>query len=386
VVLTNLITGANIPLTSMFATELANTTKGTGGNATSLYRLFSSQITTPPTALTFISYVMEDVDTGELREGKFAVGGHPDDIAIARFQGQVFIDTVNGVAGTAYPRGTQEMPVNNLADAKSIADARGIRSYHLHTGGISLSVGVDHTRWTFEGDDPEDDIVTIVAGTDVASSSFEQVGIRGDLDGRIAARDCAIGVLGSGITTGVQGTFDNCAFRGSVIEVAPGGVLSSTRAFSDEILGIIFDLVSTAQTRVLLGEFTGIVSFVNASAGGQVIAVNANGARITTAASVGGSAVLLLAGLGLRTRNDTLTGFQVIDQLFDYEEFQQVRDGVVGRRLIDRTNAAQWTVKVFDTDAEATLRRTYNLRDGSLAAINDANPLPDLYIGELDPV
>jgi len=43
------------------------------------------------------------------------------------FDNKVTIDVINGVAGTTYPIGTNLRPVNNLADAKTIAIARGFK-------------------------------------------------------------------------------------------------------------------------------------------------------------------------------------------------------------------------------------------------------------------
>jgi hypothetical protein len=40
--------------------------------------------------------------------------------------GEVYLDTINGVAGTSWPIGTKECPVNNMDDAYVIADRRGL--------------------------------------------------------------------------------------------------------------------------------------------------------------------------------------------------------------------------------------------------------------------
>ena len=45
----------------------------------------------------------------------------PPPLQYSSFQGFDTIDVVNGVAGTEYPIGTAETPVNNLVDAHDIA-------------------------------------------------------------------------------------------------------------------------------------------------------------------------------------------------------------------------------------------------------------------------
>lgn len=336
----DIMAGAAISLSSTACTSIADSEMGTGGNATRLFRWPSSNFTTQPTAFTQYAFTMKDL-TGEIREGKFSLGGHPDTSALSLFDNQVILDTVNGFSGTAFPRGTRAMPVNNLADAKSIADLRGFKKYFIHTGGTPLTINIDHENWEFEGTDPEDDILTVASGTSVDQSVFEQINLRGDITGRIAMRSSIVGVLGSGTTTGVEGTFDVVSFRGSVIRVAPGGTISASRAFSDEISGITFDFNTVAGCKVLLGEFTGIVSFINAnqpSGAAAVVAVNANGALVTTASTVT-DAVLLFAGVGKLTRSDTINPALVVDVMVKVDHVQRVHNPNVETVLFYATGA-----------------------------------------------
>jgi len=46
-------------------------------------------------------------------------------IEYSSFGGGVTVDIINGVAGTIFPIGTKEAPVNNLSDALLIAEYRG---------------------------------------------------------------------------------------------------------------------------------------------------------------------------------------------------------------------------------------------------------------------
>ena len=53
-------------------------------------------------------------------------------IQFASYGNIVTVDPINGVAGTAYPIGTQQLPVNNLNDAKVIALTVGLDNLHIH--------------------------------------------------------------------------------------------------------------------------------------------------------------------------------------------------------------------------------------------------------------
>ncbi|KKK99243.1 hypothetical protein LCGC14_2634690, partial [marine sediment metagenome] len=64
----------------------------------------------------------------------------------------IFVNVAAGSAG-AVPgvNGTPANPVNNAADARTLADLFGRRKYKLD-GGSGLSITVDHKGWTFEAD------------------------------------------------------------------------------------------------------------------------------------------------------------------------------------------------------------------------------------------
>jgi hypothetical protein len=63
-------------------------------------------------------------------EAELIVAQLPE-IQFASFEGEVTVDAINGVAGTAYPIGTKVMPVNNHRDAALIAQERGFRTLHF---------------------------------------------------------------------------------------------------------------------------------------------------------------------------------------------------------------------------------------------------------------
>jgi len=52
-------------------------------------------------------------------------------IQYASFNGHVTIDVTNGESGTAYPIGTEEYPVDNLTDAKTIATSNGFNTIYV---------------------------------------------------------------------------------------------------------------------------------------------------------------------------------------------------------------------------------------------------------------
>jgi hypothetical protein len=66
--------------------------------------------------------------------------------------GAVFIDTVNGVAGTVdFENGTTSNPVDSIADATTIASSVGLTRFYLHPGS-SITLGQAYDNWEFDGE------------------------------------------------------------------------------------------------------------------------------------------------------------------------------------------------------------------------------------------
>lgn len=253
----NLETGAAQAITTPNCTEVTGSSVG----GRSLYVWPTSNITVQPTAKTEFVYVMTDTITGQTQEGKIVLGGFPDQSAITRYEGAIYIDTTGGgVPGTAFPIGTPTVPVNNPTDARTIANALGIRQYHVN-GAITLTV--NHDNWTFEGEEPRQDIVTVQAGVSVADSSFGRVGIRGSLTGTISASECLIGPTVGG-TLGIDGVFTDSGFQGT-IRLAAGATFRGLRVNWLDLGGTIVDFNNPGSLTQFLVLCTGNVNFRNAN-------------------------------------------------------------------------------------------------------------------------
>lgn len=86
----------------------------------------------------------------------------------------ISVDVINGVAGTAYPTGTHSRPVNNLADAKLIAQVRGVETFIVR-GAITLTTGDDLSGYTIKGENAITSLVTVEAGAVVAGCVLEDM-------------------------------------------------------------------------------------------------------------------------------------------------------------------------------------------------------------------
>ena len=139
------------------------------------------------------------------------------DIASIKSTGQtsafgdaVYIDTDNGAAGTAFPLGTPTSPVDNLADALTIAAANNLRRFFV-TGLITLTAAL--TDWRVEGSAPINVAAQVnLNGQSVSGTDFTNISLTGSSTGVFTARRCQF----IGAMSGAQGIFERCTLFGSL--------------------------------------------------------------------------------------------------------------------------------------------------------------------------
>ena len=117
------------------------------------------------------------------------------EIEQASFNDRVTIDTVNGVSGTTYPIGTQRNPVNNLADAKAIAAARGFDNFYI-LGNLTINSGEDVSNYHIFGQgatlNVTKTLVTLADGAITSNTMWHNLRITGKQGGESNYIDCII--------------------------------------------------------------------------------------------------------------------------------------------------------------------------------------------------
>jgi len=370
--LLDLATDALVPLDSAVCSESAQ--------IPGFFYWSAANVTPPyPTGFHQCLYVMTNA-AGRTHAGKLVIGGYPSDSAKRRFQEAVYIDVANGVAGTAFDIGTPENPVNNVADARVIADRENLKTYRVN-GAISIST--DHLDWTFEGVEPTDDYVTFAAAANIEGSQFLNIGIRGDLLGSITAKECLIGTSG-GTVTGLSGTFVTCGFDG-VIRPLPASLNGQVQGLdlasqNANIVapGTVLDFNSALC--IIRGEFKGIWKVRNIVHPAAIVAMIGAGLDLTLESTVAGGNFTLL---GVGELHDLSTSVAAMnDAMVRGSRVNEVWDGTVGTRLVDQTSdPAQWKLRVRKGDDDSVTSHSFDLADGDGDPISDANPLTQ-FIGE----
>ena len=103
-------------------------------------------------------------------------------IEFSSFEGGVWINESSSYAGTTFPIGTKIQPVNNLADAKLIAEYRGFNTIKVMQS-VIVDSGLNYSDYVFEGDTHVHDSVDVSSAADVTNTVFRNLNITGTLDG-----------------------------------------------------------------------------------------------------------------------------------------------------------------------------------------------------------
>lgn len=217
------------------------------------------------------------------------------DIQYSSFNGGVTVDVVNGTSGTTYPTGTPRQPVDNLADAASIASTRGFTTFFI-IGNLTLGSGDTLDGFTFLGQGHSLSDVTINAAANVTNCTFRLATVSGELDGDCAIHDCNVGTL-----TYVSGHMETCVISGTITlgNASPVNIMDCWSGTAGAPFPIL-DLGGSGQTLVMR-NYNGGVTLKNKT-GSETTAIDLNSGHVTIDSDVTAGTVII-RGVGEVTDN-----------------------------------------------------------------------------------
>lgn len=112
-------------------------------------------------------------------------------IEFGEFGGKVHLHTTSGEAGTIYPIGTHRRPVNNIPDAKLIAEYRGFSHIHFMSN-VILDTGHNIENFVLHGENAAKTNITINSGADTFGCEIQEAYVTGNLDGGTILRNCVV--------------------------------------------------------------------------------------------------------------------------------------------------------------------------------------------------
>lgn len=173
-----------------------------GFDATFSFNLYSSDASSP--------LITQNLGTAQIFNSDVGIVSSTVEQALD-YAGRVTIDTINGTPGSTYPSGTPGQPVNNLADAVTIAESFSIKELYVLQGTLNINQNIG--GYFVRGSSPLNVSVFLVPGGFCANTRFEDVFIEGASSETdpVHIERCSVGDLFS-----FQGFMLQCGLRGTV--------------------------------------------------------------------------------------------------------------------------------------------------------------------------
>ncbi len=125
----------------------------------------------------------------------------------------VYVDTSSAYTGTAYPKGNQEHPINNITDALTIAAANSLTQIYIK-GAVIVPGGLSLANYALSGHSANSGSIVLGGGSTVGTS-LDNLTVSGTVNGDIVIRDSFVNGL-----TDFSGVIYNSALTGSTITLA----------------------------------------------------------------------------------------------------------------------------------------------------------------------
>jgi hypothetical protein len=233
----------------------------------------------------------EHIDSGT---AGFALG-------VSEFDGVITIDVVNGTSGTSFPVGTKLFPVNNLADAVSIAELRGFHILNI-LGNITFLATDNISNYTISGEGHQTSTFTFVDGCQLYGCIIKNATVTGYDLGIVGFYDVhMINMSPSSTSSGDK----DAVIKDSILEGTTvlasnwSGTLEILNCFGIEHETSTYTLdLNDGYNSVSLKKFSGNVTFVNCNNSDMNVSVFLNpGIMVLDSTIKRGSYVV--AGLGI---------------------------------------------------------------------------------------
>ena len=233
-----------------------------------------------------------------------------DALNYSSYQNSVWVDVGSTNSGTVYPVGNREYPVNNIADAVSIATEKGFSILQL-LGDITLSTGDNVEDFTLFGVNTGRTTITIEDGAETLNCEINEATVSGVLDGGTQLVGCIVNELNY-----VNGQIYGCMLNGPI---TLGG--SESAHFTGCFSGIpgeetpVIDMGGSGQA-LALRDYSGGIKLINKT-GTDSVSIDLASGQIKLAATVT-NGTILCRGVGLITE-DFSVGATIINQMLNTE-------------------------------------------------------------------
>jgi len=291
------------------------------------------------------------------------------DIQHSSFEGGVWIDSVNGVSGIEYPKGTHRQPVNNFTDAHTIATSRNFSKFFI-IGDFIFSTGADLDGHIIEGENQLLSHVQIENGCSTEGAEFKSCQLSGTLSGAVDLLNVCIGNLSN-----LQGSANNCGFEGTIVL---GGSSLDLAQFTNcyqasAVIGAMPIDMGGDGPALALRAYTGAVKILNKT-GTSKVAIDFISGRLILDSSIT-KGTFFIRGVGEISDNQA-TGITLYDnplvnpsEIWEELTSSHGTPGTVGEALdiMKKIKTNRWKIDnnqltIYDNDGVTPLK-TFNLKN-----------------------
>jgi len=235
------------------------------------------------------------------------------DIEYAAYNGGVSVDVVDGVSITDGDAGKPNFPVDNLTDAKAIAEFRGFNTFYI-LGDITIPAGLTLSGYSFIGESPGKTTITVDTDAAVVGCEFYDATVAGTLDGNCAIKNCNIGNLNY-----VNGRIEQCLLEEGTIILggsAEGHFLDCWSGVAGTSIPVI-DMGDSGQD-LSLRNYNGGIKLQNKS-GSDNVTIDLNSGHVILDSTVT-NGTIVIRGVGHVTDNSTGSANVLTNDLLERHE------------------------------------------------------------------
>jgi hypothetical protein len=256
-------------------------------------------------------------------------------IEFSSFNSGVTIDVNSGFAGTTFPVGTLQSPVNNLADALLIAEVRGFdKLYIIDDFVFEATDNID--GFQIVGQSTSFSHVTVTSGCSTDGTEFYDCTLGGDFSGTIEAKECFLTEM-----NGVRGNFYECSLGGNItLSGSSSDLVQFIKCYlGTTTVGVIdIDMNGDGPALAMRG-YTGGVRIINKT-GSSKVTIDFDSGRIELDSTIT-AGTFFIRGIGEITLNDatdiTLYDTALVNPsvIWDVPIADHLTDGTTGKKLYD---------------------------------------------------
>lgn len=177
------------------------------------------------------------------------------------YSDMVYINTVVGVSGTAYPIGLKDAPVNNVTEALVIANTYNCRELHFDSN-ATIDSGTDISHFKITGHKGSGNMITLEDTCTTNLTEFEGVRVTGYMSGSSSFYVCGLVDLYD-----VQGRMSECNLAGTIsLYDDPTTKVLITNCISRSQTPVVLDV---GQSDCAIEEWVGMLELTNKTANNE---------------------------------------------------------------------------------------------------------------------